>query len=129
MEAAILHRESDAGEILNIFARSITEWAKEEETTSEADEDNFENSVVTIEAEDTNLANPGKAKHAAAETLTTISDDCDDVLAFLQAVAVKYPRVIADPLSLRADNCAGQMSNSPRRPSRPHKTTWVSWSS
>ena len=26
-EAAILHDESDAGEILKIFARSITEWA------------------------------------------------------------------------------------------------------
>ena len=40
--------------------------------------------------------NPGKAKQAsaetaAAETLATIADDCDDVLAFLQAVAVKSP--------------------------------------
>ena len=28
MEAAILHGESDAVEILNIFARSITKWVK-----------------------------------------------------------------------------------------------------
>ena len=29
-EAAILHEESDAGELMKIFARSITEWAMEE---------------------------------------------------------------------------------------------------
>ena len=35
--------------------------------------------------------------------MSTIADDCDDFLAFLQAVAVKYPRFIAAPLSLCAD--------------------------
>ena len=49
---------------------------------------------------------PGKAKQATAKTLTTIADDCDDVLAFLQAALVKPPRVIADPLYLRADKRA-----------------------
>ena len=78
-EAAILHGELDAGELLKIFACSITEWEKEEDTTSEADEANDEDSVVTIEAKDTK-AKPGKAKQAAAkttvaETLTTIADD------------------------------------------------------
>ena len=34
-EAAILHGESDAGELLKVFARSITDWAKEERPTSE----------------------------------------------------------------------------------------------
>ena len=29
----ILHGESDAGKLLNISARSITEWAKDEDTT------------------------------------------------------------------------------------------------
>ena len=38
--------------------------------------------------------------------MDTIADDCDDVLAFLQDVAVKYPQVIADPLSLLADKRA-----------------------
>ena len=71
---------------------------KEEETNIKADEDNVNDIVITIKAEDAKLAKPGKAKQAAAETLTTIIDDCDDVLAFLQAVAVKYPRVIVDPL-------------------------------
>ena len=102
-EAAILQGESDVGELLKIFARSITEWAKEEETTSKVDKDSNNDSFITIEADDAKLAKPGKAKQAAADTLNTISDDCEDVLAFLQAVAVKYPRVIAAPLSLCAD--------------------------
>ena len=33
----------------------------------------------------------------------TITDDCDNVLALLQSIAVNSPQVIADPLSLRAD--------------------------
>ena len=67
-----------------------------------ADKANNGDSVVTIEAEDAE-AKPGKAKKTAAEMLTTTKDDRDNVLAFLQAVAIKYPRVIADPLSLHAD--------------------------
>ena len=38
--------------------------------------------------------------------LTTIANYCNDVLALLQAVAVKSPRVITAPLSLRADKRA-----------------------
>ena len=54
---------------------------------------------------------PGKekqasAKTAAAETLACIADECDDVLAFLQADAVKSPRVLAEPLSLCSDKRA-----------------------
>ena len=37
-EAAILHGESDAGELLKIFARSITEWESDADSSSEADE-------------------------------------------------------------------------------------------
>ena len=56
-------------------------------------------------------ANPGKSKQATAETaavetLTTIADDCEDVLAFFQDIVVKYPRVIAPPLSLCSDKRA-----------------------
>ena len=57
--------ELDTGELLNVFSRSITEWAKEEETTSESDEANDKDIVVTIKAEDVK-AKPGKAKQAAA---------------------------------------------------------------
>ena len=49
-ETAILHGELDAGELLNIFARSITEWASDADSSSEADEANKNDSVVTIEA-------------------------------------------------------------------------------
>ena len=50
------------GELLKIFARSITEWTKEVGNTSEEDEDNGNNIVINIEAEDEKLAKPGKAK-------------------------------------------------------------------
>ena len=56
-----------------------------------------------MESEGDKTTKIGKARQATAETLATITEDCDEVLAFLQAVSVKYPRVIADPLSLRAD--------------------------
>ena len=56
-----------------------------------------------MEAEDENTTKTGKAKQATAKTLATIAYDCDDVLAFLQAVTLKYPRVITDPLSLCVD--------------------------
>ena len=102
-EAAILHGESYAGELPNVFSRSITKWAKEGKTASGADDDNNNDSVITIEAKDATLAKPGKAKQATANILTTIADNFDDVLAFLQAVYVKSPRVVAAPLSLRAD--------------------------
>ena len=59
-----------------------------------------------MEAEDEKTTKKGNAKHATAKTLATIVDGCNNVLAFLQAVAVKSPQVIADPLSLRADKCA-----------------------
>ena len=109
-EAVILHSKSDAGKLLKIFARSITEWAKDKNTTSEADEANNDDIVVIIEAKDAKAklgkAKQATAKTAAAETLTNITDNCNDVLAFLQAVTVKYPRVIAAPLSLHADKRA-----------------------
>ena len=108
-EAAILHGELDGGELLKIFARSITEWASDADPSSEADEASNDNSVATIEAAE--AKNPGKAKQAsaetaAAETLATITDDCGNVLDFLQAVAVKSPRVLASSLSLCADKRA-----------------------
>ena len=100
----------DAGELLNIFTRSITEWVSDADSLGEEDEANDNDIVITIEAAESK-ENPGKAKQAstktaAAETLATITDDCDDVLAFLQAVAVKSPQFLAEPLSLRADKRA-----------------------
>ena len=83
------------------------EWAKDENSTSGAYEANDDDSVITIDAKEAK-AKPVKEKQASAETadaetLATITENCEDVFASLQAVAVKYPRVIAAPLSLRAD--------------------------
>ena len=88
MDVAIFHGKSDVGELLKTFACSITEWAPDADSLSEADEANDDDSVITIEAAE--AKNPGKAKQASsetatAETLANISDDCDDVLAFLQS--------------------------------------------
>ena len=58
------------------------------------------------EAKKAGKTKQASAKTAAAKTLASIAVDCDDVLAFLQAVAVKSPRVLAAPLSLRADKRA-----------------------
>ena len=99
----ILHGELESGKLVKISARSTTEWVKEEETTSEADKANNDNGVITIKAEDEKSAKPYKANQAVAKTLTTIEEDFNNVLAFLQAVAIKSPQVIAAPLSLRAD--------------------------
>ena len=111
-EAVILHGKLDAGELLKIFALSITEWAPNADSLIKANEASDDDSVVTIEAAEAkkpgkanpasaetaaaDMENPGKAKQAsaktaAAETLATITDDCDNVLAFLQSVAIKYP--------------------------------------
>ena len=102
-KAAILHGESEAGEILKIFDCSITDWAKEGENASNADNDNNKDSVITIKAEDEKTAKTGKSEQATAKTLNTIADNCDEFLAFFQAAAVKSPQVITAPLSLRAD--------------------------
>ena len=80
-EAAIIHWESDAGNLLKIFARSIIEWAKEGGFISEADDDNNEDSVITIEAEYKKTVKVVEAKQATTETLTTITDNCNDVFA------------------------------------------------
>ena len=64
-ENAILHSESNAGEILKIFARSIREWASDAAPPSEANKASDANSVVTIEAPE--AKKPGKKKQASAE--------------------------------------------------------------
>ena len=86
--------------------------ASDADPSSEADDASDDDSVVTVKASeakkpgktkqasvDTATAKtkkPGKAKQsstktAAAETLASIAENCDNVLDFLQAVAVKFP--------------------------------------
>ena len=62
--------------------------------------------VSNLSEPPTDKSNQEFSETAAAKTLATITDDCDDVLAFLQAVAVNSPRVIAAPLSLCPDKRA-----------------------
>ena len=104
-EAAILYGELDAGELLKIFARSITWWALDAAPSSKAHEASDNDSVVTVKAAE--AKKPGKmkqassetdaaktkkpvkakqasAKTAAAEMLASTADDCDDVLAFFR---------------------------------------------
>ena len=114
-EAVILHDESDAGTLLKTFARSITESASDAAPPGEAGEAIDNDSIVTVrlpeapegkkagktkqasaETAAAKAKKPGKAKQASAETaavetLASIAVDCDDVLAFLQAVTVKPP--------------------------------------
>ena len=103
-EAAILHGKPDAGELLKIIARSITEWALDAAPSSEAKKASDNDSVVTVEATEakkpckTNHASaktvaaqtkkPGKAKQASAKTATaktlaSITEIYNNVLAFL----------------------------------------------
>ena len=85
-EVAIFHGESDAGELLKIFARSFTEWASDTAPPSKADEAGDNDSVVTVEAPEASegkksgkpksssetpaieARRPGKSKQASAET-------------------------------------------------------------
>ena len=104
-EAAVLHRELDAGETLEILARSITEWATEGEKSSREDDNNDDDEYRKggVEAEDEKTTKKDKANQANAKTLSTIADNCDDVLGLHHAVAVKSPQVIAVPLSFCAE--------------------------
>ena len=58
-----------------------------------------------IEGGDTEYKSKDSGKENV-KTLATIAANCDDILAFLQDVAVKSPRIIAAPLSLCADKRA-----------------------
>ena len=68
-EAAILHRESDAGEQLKIFTRSITKWSSDAAPSSEADEASNDDSIVTVKApEAPETKKAGKTKQASTDT-------------------------------------------------------------
>ena len=57
-----------------------------------------------MEAEKKKKTKTGMVKLSTTETLATISDDCNNIFSFLQAVVVKSPRFIMAPLFLRAEN-------------------------
>ena len=74
-EATILNRGDDTRDILNIFARFVTERAEEGEDTSRNYDDDNDKSEVGVEAEDKNTTKTGKTKQATANTLATIADN------------------------------------------------------
>ena len=73
------------------------------ETVSREDDDDNKDAEGGMEAEGKKKTKKVKAKQATDETLATIADDFNDVLAFFQAVAVKSTLVIAAPLSFHSD--------------------------
>ena len=104
MEAAILHGKPDAGELLKIIAHSITEWALDAAPSSETKKASVNDSVETVEATEakqpcktnhasaktaaaqkkkTGKAKRASAKTATAKTLASITENCNNVLAFL----------------------------------------------
>ena len=103
-EAAILDRETVAEDIIKIFTHSIVERAGEREE-DDGSKDN-KDSEGGKEAEEETKNETVNKKQSIAKTLATITENCDDVLDFLQAVAFKSPRITAAPLSLRADKRA-----------------------
>ena len=92
----------DAGDLLKIFSLYITERAEEGEDDNRDDDDNNNKDNETeggVEAEEEKTTKTGKTKQDTAKTFDTITEDCDDVWAFLQAVTVKSPQFTAAPLS------------------------------
>ena len=102
-KAVVLEGETAAGELLNKFTANITESGSES-TTKKPEGDSKSKS----DGENTKYVNEKTMyKSAMARGVTDeIAADCDNIIAFLQAVAVKAPRVAAVPLSLRVDKRA-----------------------
>ena len=58
-------------------------------------------------------------KYAVSGEMDTIADGCNNIMAFLQAVAVKAPIVATVPLSLHIDKRGGWVPQVVHSPSRP----------
>ena len=70
-EVAILHGESDAGELLKSFAWAITEWASDMAPPSEANEASDDDRVVTVEAIESSEGKKSGKPKASADTPAT----------------------------------------------------------
>ena len=88
--------------LLNNFSTKIADHG------SEAAAESFgrENRDEDESGEDDGNTKEEDKKSAASRDTDIMTADCDTVLDFLQAVAVKAPRLEATPLSLRADKRA-----------------------
>ena len=102
-KAVILEGEMQGAELLKAFAVNILEQVLEAtiEDLEKEDECNLD--------EDKTKATKSKAMRKVAmvrNATDEIASDCYDILAFIQAVAVKAPIVVAILLLFRAYNCA-----------------------
>ena len=85
--------------LLKTFSAKIVERGLE--ATSDASEIKDKDKDESGEDEEKSKKEDGKVL-ASKETDTT-SDDCNNITAFLQAIAAKAPRVSAVPISLHGD--------------------------
>ena len=92
--------ETAAEALLKIFSKRINkkeaENATEESDTDEdirSDKDNNKERVKTISTKDATMC----------DATEVILAGCNNILAFIQAVALKAPQVLMSPISLRAD--------------------------
>ena len=97
-DAEILIGETSSEDLLKIFTSGILDRAAEEEE-DDRDEDEEESKEEKKEENK-------KKKKATTKTLVTIAYNCDNVLAFIQAVTVKSPRVITTLLYICAEKRA-----------------------
>ena len=99
-EAVVLDVETSAAELLKIFDAKIKQCGSE--AADETSDRKYRNKDES--GEDEEKTNNKKYRNTAESPETdSIASNGDDVLDFLQSVAVKAPRVSASPLSLRAD--------------------------
>ena len=92
-----------AANLLKVFANCITAKGTEEEEEKSKGEGKDESDSKREETK-TNREDQAEEK---SEMLATIAANCNYVLAFLQAIAVKSPRIIAAPLLLRTACASG----------------------
>ena len=100
-EASILDGKKSAANLLKVFAKCIAvKGTEEEEDKSEEEEE--DQSVIEGKDTENKIENSPKDN---SETLATITAKLNDVLASLQAMAVKLPWIISAPLLLCANKC------------------------
>ena len=96
-EAVILDGKISAMVLLKTFATEIADHGPEAAIRSLKREDEDEDES----GEDKEKTKKEDRKSSVRNNTDTIETDCDNVMAFLQAVAAKASRVVAAPLSLR----------------------------
>ena len=130
-EAAILNKESDAGELLNKFAHSITEKAEKGEDTGGYN-DKDDESKGGVEAEDKKITKTGKTKQATSgrwspsQTIATESWPSSRPSQSSHNDSFRHHSILARTSARTSGYVVGQTTTSPHCPIRLLNTTWVS---